>query len=138
MVFFYYPIQDGYTDGDKAKLCGNIETTELKSFDTTWDFGKSSDYVMVDYDKKNKATADTEDTLLSKVELKAVKDYSEKVSKKAIDEICSGYVAPTPLESKKCEWCNLRPLCKGRIVVRSPRTVRKTALLGEKDEEELD
>lgn len=135
---FYYPIQDGYTDGDKAKLCGNIETTELKSFDTTWDFGKSSDYVMVDYDKNNKATADTEDTLLSKVELKAVKDYSEKVSKKAIDEICSGYVAPTPLESKKCEWCNLRPLCKGRIVVRSPRTVRKTALLGEKDEEGMD
>lgn len=135
---FYYPIQDGYTEGKRAKLCGNIETIELKSFDTTWDYGKSSDYVEVDYDKKDKAKSSTEDTLLSKAELQAVKDYSEKVSKKAIDEICSGYVAPTPLGEEKCDWCNLRPLCKGRVVPRSARSVHKDALKGGEEDDKLD
>lgn len=135
---FYYPIQDGYTEGDRAKLLGNIVTDELLNFDTTWSYAKSSDYVDVTYDDKAKPTAKTEDTLLSKTELQAVKDYSERVSKKAVDEICDGWIAPSPIEKAKCKWCSLRPLCSGRERVRQTRSVKKATIVGGTEDEQVD
>lgn len=135
---FYCPVRDGYTEGENQKLSGNIVASELTSFDTTWSFGKSSDYVDVTYDDKAKPTASTEDTLLSEAELQQLKDYSERVSKKAVDEMCDGWIAPSPIDGKGCEWCSLRPLCNGREMVRKTRTVRKATIVGGREDEQVD
>lgn len=135
---FYYPIQDGYVEKERAKLCGNIESTELPNFDTTWEYGKSSDFVEVTYDDKARPNSKTEDTLLTKSELQAVKDYSQSVSQKAVDEMCDGWIAPSPIDRSKCKWCSLRPLCSGREKVRKTRSVKKSMLLGGKEDEQVD
>lgn len=135
---FYYPIEDGYVEKERAKLSGNVVASELVNFDTTWTYGKSSDYVDVTYDENMKPSAKTVDTLLSKTELQALKDYGEKVSKKAVDEMCEGWIVPSPIDKSKCIWCNLRPLCLGRERARQTRSVKKETIVGGVKDEQMD
>ena len=131
---FYYPIQDSYSD-DKPRLKGNILTNELPNFDGNWAWGKTSDYIQADYDKNLKPSVDTLDTILADGELQAIKDYSKKVCAKAVDEMSAGYIAKSPIDKSKCDWCRWKPLCQNAIA-RKTSTVRKDAIAirGDKDE----
>ncbi len=133
---FYYPIQDGYT-GDKPRLKGNILTNELPNFDGKWAWGKTSDYIEVDYDATLKPSIDTQDAILKDGELQALKDYSKSVCAKAVDEMSAGYIAKSPIDKSKCEWCRWKPLCQNAIA-RHTSTIRKDAISKGEQDEQLD
>lgn len=130
---FYYPIQDRYEEEEKSKFIGNVLPQEFQKFDTTWVVGHNSEVFGIEYDKKAQLKADGADVLVSQKHLQAIKDYSEKVTQKAIDEIVDGWIERSPIDDKKCEWCLCRPLCDNAIG-RYTRTVRKGTIGGQEDE----
>ena len=135
---FYYPIRDSYTKGDTERLMGNVVGGELSKFDADWIAGHSSDFVAVDYDKFGKLNTGSADVLCSGEELQAIKDYSVKVSQKAVDEICDGFIAPMPINKNKCKYCAYAPLCDGYKKERATRTIRKGAFIKEGKDEQMD
>ena len=133
---FYYPIQDSYTD-DKPRLKGNVLASETPNFDGKWSWGKTSDYIEIDYDHAFKPSVDTKDTILEDGELQALKEYSKRVCAKAVDEISGGYIAKSPIDKSKCDWCRWKPLCQNAIA-RHTSTIRKDAILKGEQDEQLD
>lgn len=47
---------------------------------------------------------------ISKFDLTALCDYAYKVSERAVEEICGGFVQPKPCDSA-CDWCKFHTVC---------------------------
>jgi len=47
---------------------------------------------------------------ISKVEITTLCDYAFKITEKAVDEICKGYIEAKPCEGA-CQWCKFHAIC---------------------------
>ncbi len=107
---FYFNSRLDYsaTDEDNLILKGLVRNNDsiIEMFDSDLlDKGKSkilSAYKAVDGSYKGNA--------ISKLPLEKLQDYSIEVTKKAIEEISGGYIAPKP-NQKSCEYCKCRAFC---------------------------
>ncbi len=130
----YYPLVGGYEKEDQKadRLCGFILREEMSEYDREFDGTKESD--LFQYGVKGaKPDADGQKISCSQDELDAIKKYSLTVCEKAIDEMSSGYIEPTPLD-KACDYCDFAIVCKTKQVKkRKTVSVKKEVITGEKD-----
>ena len=112
----YYPLVGGYESQDKnsARLDGFILSGEMLEFDISFDPTKESSTFAYSV-KGGKPTKEGEKISCTQEELEGIKEYSIKVCEGAIDEMTSGYIAPTPLGGV-CKYCDYAIVCKNKIV----------------------
>ena len=113
---FYLPLHNAYIKelANTYSLKGFYlaEDFVVKAFDKRLEAGSKSDIVNVKINKKNGITRTKGNKELNINELNSLKEYSKKVSEQAVEEIKSGYIAPTPCEvSKPCEYCPYVHVC---------------------------
>ena len=139
---FYLPLHNAY-----VKELSNIyslkgfylaEDFVVKSFDRRLVAGTKSDIVNVRLTKKNEISKMGGNKELDVNELNRLKDYSKLVSENAVDEIKSGYIAPSPSEvSKPCEYCSYVHVClrnSNNIEYRKSNTINLDSFKEAEDE----
>ena len=113
---FYLPLHNAYTKelSNTYSLKGFYlaEDFVVKAFDRRLQAGTKSDIVNISITKADKVRKTIGYKELSSTELEELKSYAKRVSENAVDEIMSGYVAPSPSEvSKPCEFCPYIHVC---------------------------
>ncbi|MBO5954601.1 MAG: PD-(D/E)XK nuclease family protein [Clostridia bacterium] len=113
---FYMPLHNKYEREVKnpysLKGFYLAEDFVVNAFDRRLEAGAKSDIVNVKINKKNTVTRTLGYKELNSVELVNLKNYSKEVSENAVDEIKSGYIAPSPSDvSKPCEYCPYVHVC---------------------------
>lgn len=128
---FYLPLHNAYTKELKntysLKGFYLAEDFVVKSFDKRLEAGDKSDIVNVKINKNGSVAKTIGYKELSSDELNRLKNYSIGVSERAVDEIKSGYILPTPSGvSKPCEFCPYKHIClkqSKEIAYREPKKV---------------
>lgn len=113
---FYMPLHNAYTKelGNTYSMKGFYlaEDFVVKSFDRRLEAGMKSDIVNVTLTKTNSIRKTIGYKELASNEIGHLKEYSKLVSEQAIDEMKSGFIAPTPSEvSKPCQYCPYVHIC---------------------------
>lgn len=113
---FYLPLHNKFSSetSNTYSLKGFYENTEqvVPYFDTRLSVGEKSDIVNVTLTKENISRKTVGYKELELSEMQALKDYSQAVSEKAVEEIKSGYIKPSPSGNKKpCEYCPYVHMC---------------------------
>ncbi len=113
---FYLALHNAYTKDEKNTYAMKgfylAEDFVVKSFDNRLIAGKKSDIVNVKLNKDGSIARNKGNKELQSKDLLALKEYSKKVSEKAVSEIKSGFVQPTPCDVKKpCEYCPYIHIC---------------------------
>ena len=113
---FYLPLHNAYTKelSNTYSMKGFYlaEDFVVKSFDKRLEAGMKSDIVNVSLTKANTVRKTIGYKELESAEMTALKTYSKEVSEKAVDEIKSGFIAPSPSEvSKPCQYCSYVHIC---------------------------
>lgn len=111
---FYLPLHNNFEKAEEKvySLKGFFENDEeiLLNFDSRLGENKSSDIVNVSL--TNAGVARKSDKALDRIAFEKLKNYSKKVSEKAIDEIRSGFIKPTPSkETEFCQYCPYSQIC---------------------------
>ena len=128
---FYFPIHSDFVKNDKKikdiyKLQGFLidDAEVLKHMDNTVSFENSESHLIPLKIKTNKEMIKTntfeiskarQKNYLSENEFADLKLYNQEICKTAIQEILSGYVAPSPAkfsaDDSPCKWCELNGVC---------------------------
>lgn len=113
---FYLPLHNAYTKelSNTYSMKGFYlaEDFVVKSFDKRLEAGMKSDIVNVTLTKTNAIRKTIGYKELASNEISSLKEYSKLVSEQAVEEIKSGFIAPTPSEvSKPCQYCPYVHIC---------------------------
>lgn len=113
---FYMPLRNAYRteDVNPYALKGFFinEDFVLKAMDNRFETGFKSDIIQTIMDEKGKAGRTKGVTKLEFGEMLNLKNYAQKISEQAIEEIKQGYINPTPSANKKpCTFCPYSHLC---------------------------
>lgn len=108
---YYYPVKDEFSkDGEDFVMLGKTVNDKeiLGATDSSILNGESSKVVKVKL--KADGTPYRSSDLLSSEEMLKFLEYSKLVSANGVDEIRSGYIAPSPYD-KACDWCKFKGMC---------------------------
>lgn len=113
---FYLPLHNAYTRelGNTYSLKGFYlaEDFVVHAFDKRLEAGMKSDIVNVKLNKSGGVTKTIGYKELDINSLNGLKDYAKTISENAVEEIKSGYIAPSPSDvSKPCEYCPYVHIC---------------------------
>lgn len=113
---FYLKLHNDYTRelGNCYSLNGFFINEEniIKSFDKRLVPGRKSDIVNVNMTSSGLARRFVGNKELSSSEMSRLKEYAKSVSEKAVDEIKSGYIQPSPSGiSNPCDFCPYLQIC---------------------------
>ena len=117
---FYFPIKNEFGSEIKNpyRLDGYFvnEENNIRAMDTrlnTSDYTKS-DIVKINLKRTEFSASLNSDSPLSSSEFDDLMKYAKDVSKKAVSEIFSGYIAPNPVNANKlvCSYCPYLELCR--------------------------
>lgn len=113
---FYLPLHNIYTReiASNYSLKGFYKNDHdiILAMDTRLQPGVKSDIVNIKMNKSGTARKTIGYKELSQSELSTLKDYSRRVSERAVDEIKSGYISPSPSEiSNMCDYCLYAHIC---------------------------
>lgn len=128
---FYLPLHNAYTKelGNTYSLKGFYlaEDFVVQSFDKRLCPGEKSDIVNVKLNKDGTISKLSGFKELGNNEFNHLKNYSIKVSEQAVEEIKSGYIAPSPNDvSNACEFCPYIQVClknSNNVATRCANTV---------------
>lgn len=109
---YYFPVHDKYSEENEKNYVMHGKTVNDADIITATDKNllesKSSDVVSIKIKKDGNPYATSE--VLSEDELKSYMKYAIKLSEKAVDEMNSGFIKPTPYKDK-CKYCNYGGMC---------------------------
>ena len=113
---FYLPLHNKYEreEGNPYALKGFFvnEQEIVKALDKRLEPSSKSDIVNIRTNKDNKAIRTIGYKELEETEMHRLKTYAKEVSEKAVDEMKSGFIKPTPSDiSKTCEYCEYAHIC---------------------------
>ncbi len=113
---FYLPLHNAYTreltNIYSLKGFYLAEDFVVKSFDKRLVAGMKSDIVNVKLNKDESISKMRGNKELNSKEMSRLKNYSKLVSEKAVEELKSGYIAPSPSGlGKPCEYCPYVHVC---------------------------
>ena len=108
---FYLPLHNKYTRGVKSNYSLNgyfiNEDFVIRALDKNILAGEKSEIVDMSITKDFKARNMPESS-----EMENLKNYAKNISEKAVDEIKSGFIKPSPLSSSNvCEYCPYSQTC---------------------------
>ncbi len=112
---FYLPLHNAYsrepsTYSLKGFFISNSEV--VRGMDKRLEPNMKSDIVNIKMSKDGTANRTIGHKELSENEMQHLKYYAKNVSQKAVDEIRSGYIAPTPSAvSSPCNYCPYVHIC---------------------------
>ncbi len=109
---YYFPVHDTFgKSGEKSyKMLGKtVESQDILQATDNKLYEKSdSDYVSVKINKDGKVSAKSE--TLDSADMQAYLKYAVKISEKGVDEINSGFIAPSPYKDS-CKYCPYGAMC---------------------------
>ena len=138
---FYLPLHNEYTReiGNTYSLNGFFmnEDFVVRALDNRLELNIKSDIVNAKMTKDGKARKSSGKELESE-DLIALKEYAKSVSEKAVDEIKSGYIAPSPTDvSDPCKYCEFSQVCLRRasgVKIREAQDVNVSSFKEASDE----
>ncbi len=136
---FYLPLHNDYRDitDNPYSMIGYYRSDEnvVHALDKTLSSDGKSDIVNLRLTKSGSAYRSS-DKVMSADELSRVLKYASDVSSKAVSEIRSGYIEPTPSEvSKPCNYCPYAHVCRRSSNNIKTRSVCKVSLDSMRGEE---
>ncbi len=113
---FYLPLHNSYmreTTPQYSLKGFFINDSEIvHAMDYRLNSGDKSDIVNIKMAKNGKANRTLGYKELESDEMSELKQYAKRVSETAVDEIKSGYIAPSPSgNSKPCDYCEFSHIC---------------------------
>ena len=113
---FYLPLRNAYASEDENTYAFKgfflNEDFVLKANDIRFDVGVKGDILNVTINKDFKAGRTKGVNKLEYSEMQDLKRYAKQVSEKAVEEIKSGYIAPSPSGNKNtCNYCPYVHVC---------------------------
>ena len=112
---FYLPLHNAYSrESSTYSLKGFFvnDSEIVSSMDTRLVAGMKSDIVNIRMNKGGIASKTTGYKELSFDEMSRLKNYAKNISIQAVDEIKSGYIAPSPSDiSNPCKYCAYSHIC---------------------------
>ncbi len=136
---FYLPLHNAYTSLEQGgyALNGFFENSEevVRALDKRLTPGEKSDIVNVKMTKQGTARKTNGYKELSPNEMNDMKNYAKQISEKAVDEIKSGFILPSPSGvSEPCRYCPYINVCLkscNKIALRGASDVRLDSFGGE-------
>ena len=112
---FYLPLHNAYSRESSTYSLKGFFVNDgeiVSSMDTRLVAGMKSDIVNIRMNKGGIASKTTGYKELSFDEMSRLKNYAKNVSIQAVDEIKSGYIAPSPSDiSNPCKYCAYSHIC---------------------------
>ena len=113
---FYLPLKNDYSDESKNRYMFKgyflNEDFVIKAMDNRLDVGEDSDIFDITVNKEFKAGRTKNVRKLESNEFNELLDYAKNLTEKAVDEIKSGFILPSPTDlSTVCKSCVYRQVC---------------------------
>lgn len=126
---FYFPIKDIFNDEDKGAISSYTmegyyvdDLNVARNMDTSLTPEHPVSKCIKATIKEDKKASETNNLILKPQsftmpaeELYEIMDYCKEISEQAVEEILSGYIAPSPLkinDSLVCDYCNYKNICR--------------------------
>ncbi|MBO5851585.1 MAG: exodeoxyribonuclease V subunit gamma, partial [Clostridia bacterium] len=109
---YYFPVHDSFSEKSEKNyvMLGKTVNSEeiINATDNNIKTTSDSNYVSLKYKKDGTLTASSQ--ALNKEEMQSYLKYAVKISEKGVDEINSGFIAPSPYGTS-CDFCPYGGMC---------------------------
>ena len=110
---YYFPVHDSFSEADKKNyvmLGKTVSTKEIiEATDNTLTNSSSSNYVKLALTKEGQINKKGSQSI-SEQDMQKYLKYALKISEKGVDEINTGFIAPTPYDDS-CKFCPYGGMC---------------------------
>lgn len=110
---YYFPVHDSFSEADKKNyvmLGKTVSTKEIiEATDNTLTNSSSSNYVKLALTKEGQISKKGSQSI-SEQDMQKYLKYALKISEKGVDEINTGFIAPTPYDDS-CKFCQYGGMC---------------------------